>query len=113
MKDADELQLQDQVFLEIWSQDIVVSTDTFDHCVSLTKLFLVIVHQIRACLSTDSQQINITCSTVRCLGVLSGSMLLGMTREELKTVCPEEGGRVFYQLKAVKSTMAVSERPQF
>ncbi|XP_044203875.1 epidermal growth factor receptor kinase substrate 8-like protein 3 isoform X2 [Thunnus albacares] len=44
--------------------------------------------------------------TVRCLGVLSGSMLLGMTREELKTVCPEEGGRVFFQLQAVKSTMA-------
>lgn len=39
-------------------------------------------------------------------------MLLGMTREELKTVCPEEGGRVFYQLQAVKSTMAVSDRSQ-
>lgn len=44
--------------------------------------------------------------TVRCLGVLSGSMLLGMTREELKTVCPEEGGRVFFQLQAVKSALA-------
>lgn len=44
--------------------------------------------------------------TVRCLGVLSGSMLLGMSREELKIVCPEEGGRVFLQLQAVKSTMA-------
>ncbi|XP_071351609.1 epidermal growth factor receptor kinase substrate 8-like protein 3 isoform X5 [Trachinotus anak] len=44
--------------------------------------------------------------TVRCLGVLSGSMLLGMTREELKEVCPEEGGRVFFQLQAVKSAMA-------
>ncbi|XP_026162161.1 epidermal growth factor receptor kinase substrate 8 isoform X1 [Mastacembelus armatus] len=43
--------------------------------------------------------------TVRCLGVLSGSMLLGMTREELKTVCPEEGGRVFFQLQAVRSAM--------
>uniref|UniRef100_A0A8C2XFZ6 EPS8 signaling adaptor L3a n=1 Tax=Cyclopterus lumpus TaxID=8103 RepID=A0A8C2XFZ6_CYCLU len=40
--------------------------------------------------------------TVRCLGGLSGSMLLGMTREELKTVCQEEGGRVFFQLQAVK-----------
>lgn len=48
------------------------------------------------------------CSTVRCLGVLSGSMLLGMTREELKTVCPEEGGRVFFQLQAVRSALAVS-----
>ncbi|XP_034388091.1 epidermal growth factor receptor kinase substrate 8-like protein 3 [Cyclopterus lumpus] len=47
--------------------------------------------------------------TVRCLGGLSGSMLLGMTREELKTVCQEEGGRVFFQLQAVKSAMAVSD----
>ncbi|XP_018536862.1 epidermal growth factor receptor kinase substrate 8-like protein 3 isoform X2 [Lates calcarifer] len=47
--------------------------------------------------------------TIRCLGVLSGSMLLGMTREELKTVCPEEGGRVFFQLQAVKSTMAAAD----
>ncbi|XP_031721096.1 epidermal growth factor receptor kinase substrate 8-like protein 3 isoform X1 [Anarrhichthys ocellatus] len=46
--------------------------------------------------------------TVRCLGGLSGSMLLGMTREELKTVCQEEGGRVFFQLQAVKSAMAVA-----
>ncbi|XP_035517490.1 epidermal growth factor receptor kinase substrate 8-like protein 3 [Morone saxatilis] len=46
--------------------------------------------------------------TVRCLGVLSGSMLLGMTREELKTLCPEEGGRVFFQLQAVKSSMAAA-----
>lgn len=45
--------------------------------------------------------------TVRCLGVLSGSMLLGMTREELKTLCPEEGGRVFYQLQTVKAALAV------
>uniref|UniRef100_A0A665UK84 EPS8-like 3a n=1 Tax=Echeneis naucrates TaxID=173247 RepID=A0A665UK84_ECHNA len=41
--------------------------------------------------------------TVRCLGVLKGSSLLGMSREELKMVCPEEGGRVFLQLQAVKS----------
>ncbi|KAE8298592.1 Epidermal growth factor receptor kinase substrate 8-like protein 3 [Larimichthys crocea] len=46
--------------------------------------------------------------TVRCLGVLSGSMLLSMTREELKIVCPEEGGRVFYQLQAVKSELAAA-----
>uniref|UniRef100_A0A3Q4GTB7 EPS8 signaling adaptor L3a n=1 Tax=Neolamprologus brichardi TaxID=32507 RepID=A0A3Q4GTB7_NEOBR len=31
--------------------------------------------------------------TVRCLGVVSGTTLLGMTREELKVMCPEEGGR--------------------
>ncbi|XP_073323791.1 epidermal growth factor receptor kinase substrate 8-like protein 3 [Pagrus major] len=46
--------------------------------------------------------------TIRCLGVLSGSMLLGMSREELKTVCPEEGGRVFFQLQAVKSSMTAA-----
>uniref|UniRef100_A0A3B3UGX6 EPS8 signaling adaptor L3a n=1 Tax=Poecilia latipinna TaxID=48699 RepID=A0A3B3UGX6_9TELE len=45
--------------------------------------------------------------TVRCLGVLSGSMLLGMSREELKSVCPEEGGRVFFQLQAVRSALVV------
>ncbi|XP_043979158.1 epidermal growth factor receptor kinase substrate 8-like protein 3 isoform X2 [Gambusia affinis] len=44
--------------------------------------------------------------TVRCLGVLSGSTLLGMSREELKSVCPEEGGRVFFQLQAVRSALA-------
>lgn len=47
-------------------------------------------------------------STVRCLGGLSGGMLLGMTLEELKIVCPEEGRRVFYQLQNVKSALAVS-----
>ncbi|XP_067271307.1 epidermal growth factor receptor kinase substrate 8-like protein 3 isoform X2 [Pseudorasbora parva] len=46
--------------------------------------------------------------TVRCLGGVSGSMLLGMTRDELKTVCPEEGGRVFYQLQNVKSALSVA-----
>uniref|UniRef100_A0A3Q0SLG0 EPS8 signaling adaptor L3a n=1 Tax=Amphilophus citrinellus TaxID=61819 RepID=A0A3Q0SLG0_AMPCI len=46
--------------------------------------------------------------TVRCLGVLSGITLLGMTREELKTVCPEEGGRVFFQLQAVRSQLAAA-----
>ncbi|XP_018606274.1 epidermal growth factor receptor kinase substrate 8-like protein 3 [Scleropages formosus] len=44
--------------------------------------------------------------TVRCLGVLSGSLLLGMSREELKAVCPEEGGRVFTQLQAVRTALA-------
>uniref|UniRef100_A0A8C1LD51 EPS8-like 3a n=1 Tax=Cyprinus carpio TaxID=7962 RepID=A0A8C1LD51_CYPCA len=46
--------------------------------------------------------------TVRCLGGVSGSMLLGMTRDELKTVCPEEGGRVFYQLQNIKSALAMA-----
>ncbi|XP_042083999.1 epidermal growth factor receptor kinase substrate 8-like protein 3 [Haplochromis burtoni] len=46
--------------------------------------------------------------TVRCLGVVSGATLLGMTREELKVMCPEEGGRVFFQLNAVRSQLAAS-----
>lgn len=45
--------------------------------------------------------------TVRCLAGLSGSSLLNMTREELKTVCPEESGRVFFQLQAVRSSLAL------
>lgn len=48
---------------------------------------------------------------MRCLGGLSGAALLGMTKEELKTLCPEEGGRVFFQLQLVRSTMAVRETP--
>lgn len=47
-------------------------------------------------------------STVSSLGVLSGKLLLGMTKEEMRTVCPEEGSRVFFQLQAIKSAIAVS-----
>ncbi|CAG06824.1 unnamed protein product [Tetraodon nigroviridis] len=46
--------------------------------------------------------------TVRCLGGLSGATLLGMTKEELKTLCPEEGGRVFFQLQVVRSTITAA-----
>ena len=45
--------------------------------------------------------------TVRTLGVLSGELLLKMTRDEIRMVCPEEGARVFFQLQAVKSSLAV------
>lgn len=31
-----------------------------------------------------------------------------MTKDEIRTVCPEEGGKVFFQLQAVKSAIAVS-----
>lgn len=48
-------------------------------------------------------------STVRSLGVLSGQQLLGMNKQEIRTVCPEEGGKVFFQLQAVKSAIAVSK----
>lgn len=47
-------------------------------------------------------------STVTSLGVLNGKLLLGMTKDEIRTVCPEEGGKVFFQLQAIKSAIAVS-----
>nr|XP_008107763.1 PREDICTED: epidermal growth factor receptor kinase substrate 8-like protein 3 isoform X1 [Anolis carolinensis] len=43
--------------------------------------------------------------TVKSLGILNGQQLLSMSQEELKTVCPEEGRRVFLKLSAVKSTL--------
>ncbi|KAM8977222.1 epidermal growth factor receptor kinase substrate 8-like protein 3 [Pelodytes ibericus] len=45
--------------------------------------------------------------TVRCLGVLRGEQLLGLSREDLKAVCPEEGGRVFTQLIAVQTGLGM------
>lgn len=48
------------------------------------------------------------CSTANTLGVLTGRLLLGMTKEEIRTVCPEEGSKVFFQLQTAKSAMAVS-----
>lgn len=41
--------------------------------------------------------------------MLTGQQLLGMNKSEIRTVCPEEGGKVFFQLQAVKSSIAVSE----
>lgn len=49
-------------------------------------------------------------STVNTLGVLTGKLLLGMTKEEIRTVCPEEGGKVFFLLQAVKSSIAVRQQ---
>ncbi|CAB1330291.1 unnamed protein product [Coregonus sp. 'balchen'] len=46
--------------------------------------------------------------TVRSLSVLNGALLLGMTRDDMKMVCPEEGGRVFFQLQAIKSSIALA-----
>uniref|UniRef100_A0A452IPV5 SH3 domain-containing protein n=1 Tax=Gopherus agassizii TaxID=38772 RepID=A0A452IPV5_9SAUR len=45
--------------------------------------------------------------TVKCLGVLNGKQLLGMSQKEMKTVCPEEGRRVFFKLSAVKSSLGI------
>ncbi|XP_058497841.1 epidermal growth factor receptor kinase substrate 8-like protein 3b isoform X1 [Solea solea] len=49
--------------------------------------------------------------TVSSLGVLNGKLLLGMTKEEIRTVCPEEGGKVFFQLQGVKSAVALASEP--
>ncbi|XP_068161431.1 epidermal growth factor receptor kinase substrate 8-like protein 3b [Antennarius striatus] len=46
--------------------------------------------------------------TVSTLGVLTGTLLLGMTKDEIRTVCPEEGGKVFFQLQAFKSAIALA-----
>lgn len=82
-----------------------------DFCMSLINKFDPTLARM-GILMNDIFILFVFCSTVRCFGVLSGSMLLGMSREELKSVCPEEGGRVFFQLQAVKSAMAVSETMQ-
>ncbi|XP_073326082.1 epidermal growth factor receptor kinase substrate 8-like protein 3b [Pagrus major] len=49
--------------------------------------------------------------TVNTLGVLTGKLLLGMTKDEIRTVCPEEGGKVFFQLQAIKSAIALASEP--
>ncbi|XP_070825280.1 epidermal growth factor receptor kinase substrate 8-like protein 3b [Chaetodon trifascialis] len=49
--------------------------------------------------------------TVNSLRVLSGKLLLGMTKDELRTVCPEEGGKVFFQLQSIKSAIALASEP--
>ncbi|XP_072222596.1 epidermal growth factor receptor kinase substrate 8-like protein 3b [Leuresthes tenuis] len=49
--------------------------------------------------------------TVSTLGVLTGDLLLGMSKDEIRTVCPEEAGKVFFQLQAVKSSIALASEP--
>ncbi|XP_070767108.1 epidermal growth factor receptor kinase substrate 8-like protein 3b [Enoplosus armatus] len=49
--------------------------------------------------------------TVTSLGVLTGKLLLGMSKHEMKIVCPEEGGMVFFQLQAIKSAIALASEP--
>ncbi|XP_056130784.1 epidermal growth factor receptor kinase substrate 8-like protein 3b [Lampris incognitus] len=51
--------------------------------------------------------------TVRSLGVLNGKLLLGMTRDDMKMVCPEEGAKVFFQLQAIKSAIALASEPGY
>lgn len=49
--------------------------------------------------------------TATSLGVLTGKLFLGMTKDDIRTVCPEEGGKVFFQLQAVKSAIALASEP--
>ncbi|XP_068454384.1 epidermal growth factor receptor kinase substrate 8-like protein 3b [Clinocottus analis] len=49
--------------------------------------------------------------TVTSLGVLTGKLFLGLTKDEIRTVCPEEGGKVFFQLQAIKSAIALASEP--
>ncbi|KAI2661666.1 Epidermal growth factor receptor kinase substrate 8-like protein 3 [Labeo rohita] len=51
--------------------------------------------------------------TVQSLGVFNGAMLLGMKRDDIRAICPEEGGRVFFQLQSVRSSVAVSNAALF
>ncbi|RXN08534.1 epidermal growth factor receptor kinase substrate 8 3 isoform X1 [Labeo rohita] len=46
--------------------------------------------------------------TVQSLGVFNGAMLLGMKRDDIRAICPEEGGRVFFQLQSVRSSVALA-----
>ncbi|XP_061910703.1 epidermal growth factor receptor kinase substrate 8-like protein 3 [Entelurus aequoreus] len=49
--------------------------------------------------------------TVASLGVLTGNMLLQMSKDEMRIVCPEEGAKVFFQLQAIKSAIALASEP--
>lgn len=51
--------------------------------------------------------------TIQSLGVFNGAMLLGMKQDDIRAICPEEGGRVFFQLQSVRSTVAVSHAALF
>ncbi|XP_043102390.1 epidermal growth factor receptor kinase substrate 8-like protein 3b [Puntigrus tetrazona] len=51
--------------------------------------------------------------TLQSLGVFSGAMLLGMKRDDIRAICPEEGGRVFFQLQSVRSTVALASEAEY
>lgn len=48
------------------------------------------------------------CSTITSLGVLTGAQLFSLNKEELKTVCPDDGARVFSQVTVQKAALEVS-----
>ncbi|KAJ3585842.1 hypothetical protein NHX12_012250 [Muraenolepis orangiensis] len=51
--------------------------------------------------------------TVQSLSVLNGKLLLSMSREDMRTVCPEEGGKVFFHLQSIKSAVALASEPGY
>ncbi|XP_027899574.1 epidermal growth factor receptor kinase substrate 8a isoform X3 [Xiphophorus couchianus] len=46
--------------------------------------------------------------TISSLGVLTGAQLFSLNKEELKTVCPDDGGRVFSQVTVQKAALEKS-----
>lgn len=45
--------------------------------------------------------------TIQSLGILTGAQLFSLTKEELRTVLPEEGARVYSQIMVQKSILEV------
>lgn len=46
-------------------------------------------------------------STITSLGVLTGAQLFSLNKEELKTVCPDDGARVYSQVTVQKAALEV------